>query len=212
MDAQAKGRRPFLLAGTFSGWIAIILQFYLILIHRDASVRETIIRYFSFFTILTNILFTVCFTFLLISPDSGPGKFFSRPATLAAIAVYMAVVGIIYNGVLRFLWNPRGFQWFADELLHVVNPVCFLLFWIFYVPKTGLQWKQAFIWMLYPVIYISLILFRGSFSGFYPYPFSNVRKLGYHRVFLNSTRTILVFLVIALLFVLIGKRQEKLKK
>ena len=43
-------------------WFAVLAQFYLIIENRVAPVTETIIRFFSFFTILTNILVAVYFT------------------------------------------------------------------------------------------------------------------------------------------------------
>ena len=205
MNDYAKGRKIFLVIGALLGWAAVLLQFYLILVNRQASVRETIIRYFSFFTVLTNILVAVCYTLPFLNPLSAWGKFFSKPTILTAITVYITLVGIVYNLILRFLWNPQGLQWFADELLHVVNPVWFLLFWILFVSKTGLQWKQVITWQLYPVIYIILILVRGSFSGFYPYPFSNAGNLGYPKVFMNCAKIILGSLFISLLFVWVGK-------
>lgn len=46
------------------GWFALLLQLYLIILHRVSSLPETIVRFFSFFTIQTNILVALCFTFL----------------------------------------------------------------------------------------------------------------------------------------------------
>lgn len=209
MNEYGKGRQLFLSAAALLGWIALILQFYLILRNREASVPETIIRYFSFFTVLTNILAALCFSVLLLSPRSAFGIFFSRSATLTAIAVYMVIVGMIYNLILRSLWGPQGLQRIADELLHVVNPLCFLVFWIIYVSKSGLKWKYPFLWMIYPVMYVAYILFRGSFSGFYPYPFSDVSKLGYSVVLLNCLKTVLAFFIISLAFVWMGKQVGK---
>ncbi|MFT3945398.1 MAG: Pr6Pr family membrane protein [Agriterribacter sp.] len=50
----------FLIA--FVGWLAVILQFYLMVENRTASVTETVIRFFSFFTILTNTLVAIAFS------------------------------------------------------------------------------------------------------------------------------------------------------
>ncbi|MFZ5976285.1 MULTISPECIES: Pr6Pr family membrane protein [unclassified Hydrotalea] len=33
-------------------------------------------------------------------------------------------------------------------------------------------------WLIYPLLYLVYILIRGSFSGFYPYPFVNVLQIG----------------------------------
>ena len=51
------------------GWFALLAQLYLIIQNRVVSVGETIIRYFSFFTILTNLIVAVCVTVLLLKPD-----------------------------------------------------------------------------------------------------------------------------------------------
>jgi hypothetical protein len=209
MDTSSKSAQFFIVTGAFLGWFSVVLQFYLIIINREASVPETIIRYFSFFTILTNLLITVCFTFLLCNPLSSWGRFFSNPSTLTAFAVYIAIVGLVYNGILRFLWSPQGVQQFVDELLHLVNPLWFLLFWIFFVPKSRLKWKNVFFWLLYPLFYLIFILIRGSVSGFYPYPFINVNNLGYPGVLVNCLVLFLGFLLISLLFIWIGKRWRK---
>lgn len=131
-----------------------------------ASVPETIIRYFSFFTILTNILVTVCCTVLLLKRKSKRNSFFSSYKTLTSIALYITIVGLVYNVILRFLWKPEGLQFLVDELLHTVIPVCFILFWLFFVPKAGLRWKNIFPWLLYPLVYVIYILIRGAFSDF----------------------------------------------
>ena len=118
------------------GWFALAAQLYLIIQNRVASVAETVIRYFSFFTILTNIIVALCVTVLLVKPNTKCGKFLYRPATLTAITVYITIVGIVYNVILRFLWQPQGLQKIIDELLHTVIPFLFILLWVFYVSKS----------------------------------------------------------------------------
>ena len=50
------------IAGFLLGWIAIIGQFILLIQNRQADIPETIIRFFSFFSILSNILAALYFT------------------------------------------------------------------------------------------------------------------------------------------------------
>ncbi len=200
-----KYNRSFLIIISILGWLALIVQLYLIILNRVASVPETIIRYFSFFTILTNILVAVCCTALLLKRNSKLNAFFSHTKTLTAIALYIIIVGLVYNLILRFLWKPEGLQLLVDELLHTVIPLLFIFFWIFFVPKTNLKWKDIFPWLLYPFGYIIYILIRGAFSGFYPYPFINVKELGYNKVFINSGLLVVVFVIVALLFVAVDR-------
>jgi len=194
----------FLTIGTALGWFAIIFQFYLIIVNRIASIPETIIRFFNFFTILTNILVALCFTFLLLKPGSKWGRFFARPTVLTALTAYIAVVGIIYNVILRFLWSPQGLQLIVDELLHTVIPIWFILYWFIFVPKETLKWN-ILPWLIYPLIYCVYSLIRGAIFEFYPYPFIDVSVLGYNKVFINIVALVIVFLVTSLLLVGISK-------
>ncbi len=90
-------KRIYLLALEFTGWFALIAQLYLIIRNRVTAIPETIIRYFSFFTILTNILVAVCCTILLLNKKKSLFNFFSNPKTITAITVYITVVGLVYN-------------------------------------------------------------------------------------------------------------------
>ena len=78
-------------------WFALIAQFYLIILNRTVPVTETIIKYFSFFTIPTNLLVALSFSFFLSKQKSRLANFFSRPTTLTAVTVYIFVVGIVYT-------------------------------------------------------------------------------------------------------------------
>lgn len=210
MDKQtSKAQRVFLVIGTIMAWFAVIFQLYLIILNSTTSIPETIIRFFSFYTILTNIVVALCFTILLLKPKSGWGKVFSRGQTLTAIAIYITVVALVYNLVLRFLWAPTGLKRMVDELLHVAIPLFFVVYWAIFVPKTGLQWKNVLPWMIYPLVYLVYILIHGAFSGFYPYPFVNVSALGYSNVLLNSGGLFFAFILLSLLFVAIGRRMSR---
>ncbi|HAO45840.1 MAG TPA: Pr6Pr family membrane protein [Ferruginibacter sp.] len=193
------------------GWFALISQLYLIIQNRLVPVPETIIRYFSFFTILTNLLVAVCVSFLWIKPASKPGHFFARQTTLTAITVYIVIVGVVYNAILRFLWNPQGLQYITDELLHTVIPLLFLLCWILFVSKNELEYRHAFVWLLYPLVYLVWTFIHGAITAYYPYPFVNVTELGYRRVLINCGGLFIAFLGLSLFLVAAGKYISKKK-
>lgn len=204
-----KSLRIYITIGALLAWFAVILQLYLIIENRVRTIFDTVIQFFSYFTILTNILVAVCFTMLLLQSASARRNFFSRAKVLTAITVYITIVGLVYNLILRKLWNPEGMQLIADELLHSVNPVVFVLFWFIFVPKKALQWKDAFPWLIYPFFYCLYILIRGWISGLYPYPFIDVNDLGYYNVLINTGILFLAFFLISLLFVAIGKMMAR---
>ena len=184
-------------------WFAVIAQFVIMIQNRVESVPETIIRFFSFFTILTNTLVAVYFTLQLFSkkePKSGG---------LTAVTLYITIVGLVYQIVLRPIWNPEGMQMFVDELLHSIVPVCVLIYWMLFENKRTVKWNQIPKWLIYPLIYLVFILIRGNLSNFYPYPFVNVYELGMSTVLLNSVILMVVFIVIATILLGLGKLSSK---
>jgi len=191
-----------------TAWFALALQLYILIDNTPGNGMTplgAVDRFLIFFTIWTNILVAVCVTLALLFPATRPGKFFSRPCTQTAIALYILVVGIVYNVLLRGLVHLAGRGRLADELLHVVVPLLFVVYWIFFVPKGTLKWRNLLPWMIYPAFYLTYALLRGSFSGFYPYPFLNVVEYGYQRVAVNSVGIMLVFVVLGLLLIALDK-------
>lgn len=92
-------------------WFVLGLQFYLMVTRSDAqgaALWRLIVNYFSFFTILTNLLIAVGLTWPLAAPDSGGGKLFSQPAVTSATAVYIAIVGVTYSLLLRPARRAEG--------------------------------------------------------------------------------------------------------
>lgn len=203
---MTKAARIIQAIGAVVGWFAVITQLYLIITNRNASVGETIVRFFSFYTILTNILVALCLTCSLFASQTTAGKFFSRYSTITAITLYILVVGIVYNLVLRSLWQPEGMQKIVDELLHSFIPLWFVIYWLTVRPRTRLHWRQSFTWLIYPLVYTVFILIRGKLSGFYPYPFIDVKNLGFGQVLLNSFYLFLTFLFIAFILQAIARQ------
>jgi hypothetical protein len=107
------------------------------------------------------------------------------------------------------LWNPEGFQKIADIILHDVVPVMYVAYWILFIPKSELRWKDTISWSIYPVVYLAWILMRGAISGRYPYPFVDAGQLGYPQVLLNSAMLLASFLVVGLAVVAVARWQRR---
>ncbi len=207
-------KNALLAIGSVIGWFAILLQLVLIIQNRVAPVTETVVRFFSFFTILTNIIVATCCTALWLRRHKDRPSAFFNPNRLTAITVYILVVGIVYNLILRFLWTPTGLQRIVDEILHLVIPLLFFIYWLLFVDKSRLVWKDAFAWLIYPFLYLVFILIRGRLAAasFYPYPFVDVSKLGLHKVLLNSLGMLGLFLFLSFLFIGAGRLQQSKKQ
>jgi hypothetical protein len=198
--------RIYAAVGALLGWFALVLQLYLMLVQAPGPERlGAVITYFSFFTILTNILAALVFTAVALQPKGGWGPWLCRPSVQAATAVYIAVVGMVYQLLLRQLWNPQGAQWVADVLLHSIIPVGYVLYWLLFARRAGLNWKDAVVWLTYPAVYLVYTLARGAMSGLYPYRFVDVNVLGYGGVLARAAGFLLVFLGMGLLVVTVGR-------
>jgi len=201
--------RIYAAVGALLGWFALALQLYLMLVQAPGPERlGAVITYFSFFTILTNIWTALVFSAVALQPEGGWGQWLRRPSVQAATAVYIAIVGMVYQLLLRQLWNPQGAQWVADVLLHSIIPVGYVLYWLLFAPGAGLNWKDAVTWLMYPGVYLVYILARGAASGLYPYPFVDVKVLGYGGVLFRAAGLLLVFLGMGLLVVAVGRRKR----
>jgi len=193
-------------------WFALASQLYLLVSNvpgNGLTIIGAIGRFFIFFTILTNLLVAICLSTLVFDPRSRPGQFFSKPTVITAVAVYIFIVGLVYNIVLRKVWHPQGLQKLVDELLHVAVPLLFILYWLFFAPKKSLQWIHAFRWLIFPAIYLVYALTRGALEGFYPYPFINADELPFGRVFTNAFGLMFVFVIVGLLFIFVGKKLSR---
>ncbi|KTC56511.1 hypothetical protein AO262_29555 [Pseudomonas fluorescens ABAC62] len=193
--------KRFIAAAALAGWLGLAIQQYLIFYSRwstGASLLGGLINFFSFFTVLTNTLAVVVLSYALVKRDSAAKRFLLAPVVSSGIAVSIVVVGLAYSILLRHLWQPEGFQWIADELLHDVMPVLFLIYWWRCVPKGSLRFKHLGAWVIYPLVYFGYALLRGDLLGQYQYPFIDVSTLGYPQVFVNAAGILAGFVLIAL--------------
>ena len=205
-------RSPAIAAAALLGWFALALQLWLSIrmtVADGRSVTTAIWIYLGFFTILTNLLVATALSAQALGMDDRLGRFFRNPGVITAIAANIAVVTLTYNLLLRQLWQPKGWSFVADVLLHDVMPAIFLLFWWFVVPKADLRLRQLGRWLLYPLGYLVYALIRGAITRWYPYPFIDVNALGYARVLTNAVGVALAFVTVALLLLALAKLQRR---
>jgi len=187
------------LAGALLGTMGIALQFYLAFTARQLPALETIIRFFSYFTILTNLLVTVYFLVCGLAPASRLGQFAVRSEVGTAVAVYILVVGVVYQAVLRGLVPLDAWGQVADNIIHGLVPLYMLGYWLWFLSTKPVLLRTLPYWLLYPAAYLAYTLLHGKVAHFYPYPFVDVGALGYGQVLANSLLVLLVILALSLL-------------
>ncbi|MGH7026124.1 Pr6Pr family membrane protein [Brevundimonas sp.] len=188
------------------GWFALILQYVLALIDEtQPSLGLMTLNYFSFFTILSNILVALALTGPALSPGSRLGRWAASEGVRAAVAMYIVVVGMTYHFLLAATWNPQGWTLVGNNLLHYVMPIAFVVDWLAFTPKGRLRWIDPVKWLIPVLIYGAWTLLHGTLSGWWPYWFVDADKLGLGTVMAYFAGLLVFFLIVGLIIVAIDR-------
>lgn len=181
------------------GWTALVVQVPFSIERSLAEGRTVIggvIRYFSFFTIQTNVLVALATALTWVAPSSRLGAFVQRPRVVTALAAYIVLVGVAYHLLLASLYNPTGIPWMTDAVFHYVMPLGFLAYWRMAVPRGTPCWPGSPL-AAFPLAYFLFLLARGRFTGDYLYPFMDVPKFGFGVTLLHGLVLLAALLVVA---------------
>ena len=196
--------RPRLWRAAFAviGWAALALQYLLMVAPVEGwAVLERTVNYFSFFTILTNILVALALTGPLMSPGRRVARWTAGEGVRAAIAMYIVVVGVVYHFLIAPYWKPEGLTLGVNLVLHYVMPVAFLLDWLWFTLKGRLRWIDPLKWLAFPLVYAGWTLAHGLTTHWWPYGFVNVDMLGLGRVLAIFAGLLVFFLLVGLALV-----------
>jgi hypothetical protein len=191
-------------------WLALAAQTDITvhrMLARGLSVFDGIERLSSYLTNLTIFAVAICFSCVAARAGSPVGRFFRKPPVVTAVVVYIVFVGLAYNLLLRYLWTPSGYRAVLNECLHTLVPVLSAVYWVLFVPRFHLTVHKTLLWLIYPLGYLWITLWRGSTSDFYPYPFIDVGELGYPHVLLNASLLVVAFLILMAVFIALNHRR-----
>jgi len=194
------------------GWAALIAQYVLLLQAGTRSVLGSTIVFFSYFTILTNVIIALALTAPAIAPNSRLGRWTTSEGLRAAVAMYIAVVGMIYHLFLHATWNPQGAAYLVNIVLHYVMPIAFVLDWLMFVPKGRLRWIDPVKWLTYPLLYGLWSVIHGQMIGWYPYWFIDIGVLGWTKAMINFGALLAFFLMLGLLIAALDRGLAALAK
>jgi hypothetical protein len=186
-------------------WCGVLLQLWLsaqLARASGGSALSGMMQALCYFTLLTNLLVALVSNAQLCSVSWLQ----QHRGLLAAAAVYILVVGIIYTLLLRDTWAPTGPQKLADVLLHDAVPLGYVLWWLAYAPKVALRWKAALWWLGYPAVYLGFSLLLGALSGRYLYPFADLSRLAASVVARNAALLLALFYLLGLAAIALARR------
>lgn len=157
-------------------------------------------NFFSFFTIESNVVGGAVLVVAGVASMRGRG---GRGLSLlrGAAALYMTITGIVYSLLLSGLEDALQTQvvW-VNTVLHYVMPVVLLVDFLMDRTIVPLRFSSAWVWLIYPVMYLVYSEIRGPAVGWYPYPFLDPRPHGVLPVLITSLLIAVVAIVLAWLF------------
>lgn len=204
---MSKPVRTFALCVALVAWAALTAQYALMIAGtwNDPGPWLATLRYFSFFTILSNLLVALTTTYAAIESRSRHGRFLAETSMRGGVALCIGVTGLIYFFVLSSTWAPSGAQWLVDKALHYATPLLYLAWWLVGVGHGRLRWSDPLRWVLFPFAFLLWALLHGAWAHWYPYPFLEVDTLGYTAVLRNSVLIGALFAAFGLVIVAVDR-------
>jgi len=139
--------------------------------------------FFSYFTVLSNILITSIFLYFGFFNPRKISR--SLEWLYGASVLYMCVTGIIYWSILVNAHSLALDPW-INLTLHGVMPIAVFLGWLLFPITKRLVYKNVLQWLVLPLLFVLYTLIHGLFINWYPYPFLNpITSGGYGQVFKN---------------------------
>jgi len=161
--------------------------------HPGLIARATVI-YFSFFTILGNILV------MAMAAGFALGRGWAQRTGLrAATTLYIGVVAVVFWTLLAAIVKPTGIDWWGNMLAHGIVPAAWTIGWLGFGRHGGIGARMPLLWLVYPLAYAGWTFLHGARTGWYPYPFIDVMKRGAGPVAITSIWMALGFLLLGYL-------------
>lgn len=138
-------------------------------------------NFFSYFTILSNLLAALMFVVSGMIAFRGEKPSLLVERLRGAATVYMVTTGIVFAVLLSKYDLGLTLPW-VNMILHQIMPVVVALDWLLVPPRTKLRPGLWWSWLLFPIVYVIYTLIRGPIVGWYPYPFLDPAPDGYLHV------------------------------
>ena len=160
----------------------------------------TVVRFFSFFTVLSNTLSVVMLTMLAMNPTRDSNSWFAM--FRGAVTVYMSVTAMVWAVVLapNYVDVAVPEPW-IDLSIHVIAPVLIIIDWFVNRVPVELPTSSIGVWLVLPATYFAYSLIRGAIVGWYPYPFLDPAETdGYGGVAIGAAVVVVVIVGFSTLY------------
>jgi hypothetical protein len=162
---------------------ALLLQIVLALVNGQVAMPERLLRLLGHYTFQANVLAFASCALLALRPERDTTTW--RVIRVDAL-VAMALTFWVYLVLLRPTLHLSGWDVVADVGLHYLSPGLVVGGWALFGPRRRIDAGVVLLALVWPVGWFAWTLLHGALSGFYPYPFVDVRSLGHDGVLLRA--------------------------
>lgn len=135
---------------------------------------------FSYFTVQSNFIavatYLIAATAILRTQKMGSWFRYLRGAAV----LYMMVTGIVFALLLQNAevnTSPEQFNW-KNFILHELGPFFITFWWLLWPSRLPITTRGSFLWLIFPILWVTYTFTRALFTGWYPYPFLNPDTAG----------------------------------
>lgn len=179
----------------------------------EAAARVTInpFNMFGYFTIQSNIILAIVYTVVAVVSLRGEAASPALNVARASATTYIIIVGLVYATLLAPLGAAGGVPvaW-ANTALHIITPLYALADWILFSDRARIGFNRLWIVLLYPLVWVVVVLVRGATDGWVPYPFLHPAT-GYASVFFYVALIVVVMLAFGSLVFWIARKRSVLR-
>lgn len=125
-------------------------------------------NFFGFFTIQSNVIGLA--VLLIAARFTGAARPRWVELARACATVYLVIVGIVYWTLLVGVDVQIAYPW-ANLVLHGLSTVLLVTDWLIEGPRAPLAWRSAWVVLIYPAVWLAVVIVRGATDGWVPYPF-----------------------------------------
>ena len=141
--------------------------------------RLDIVNFFSYFTILSNLLAVVSLVGGALRGDRAPSRAWDLLRGQAV--VMMTVTLVVYALLLADVDVNLDDQW-VNVTVHRLFPIVVIIDWLIDPPVEPVSIRGSLVWLAFPLVWTGYTLVRGALVGWYPYPFLDPTEGGYGTV------------------------------
>lgn len=161
----------------------------------------------KYFTIQSNFIVIIYFL-MFLTDEYHESILFKR--FLGGVVIYIMITFIVWAISLESLYEMDNIEIFGNAFLHYATPLIVFGFLIKYRNDYDYDFKDIWLWLVYPISYLVFLIIHGVITGNYLYPFFQVGRVGVEGLLSAVFLIITLFVMLSFLLVKMVSKSKKL--